>query len=82
MNFITLRITCHSNVFILCTETGIAQSLQLLGYLLYNQGNRVPFRLSQRFFYKVSRFFVAHRTSNPLVAGAISLGVKRPGLQA
>jgi len=36
MNFIALRHTCHINTFISCTETGIAQSLQLLDYVLCN----------------------------------------------
>ena len=58
MNFTTLRITCHSNVIILCAETGITQSLQLLRCILYYRGTRVRFRLSQRLFYTVSRFLL------------------------
>ena len=54
-NCTALRHTCHSNVFISCTETVIAQSLQLLGYVLCNRGPRVRFLLDMRLFYTMSR---------------------------
>jgi hypothetical protein len=69
MNFTTLRIACHSNVFISCSETGIAQSLQLLSYVLlvlYNRGTRVRFRMRQRIFYTVSRFLCSPPSLQPL----------------
>ena len=51
MNCTALRHTCHSNEFILCTETGIAQSLQLLGYVVCNRGPRFRLCLCKRLFY-------------------------------
>jgi hypothetical protein len=48
-----LRHTCHGNGFILCTETGIAQALQLLDYALCNRVPRVWFRLCKRFLHNV-----------------------------
>ena len=58
MNCAALRLTDHSNGFILRTETLIAQSLQLLGYVLCKRGPRFQFRLCQRLFYKLSLSFL------------------------
>ena len=77
-----LRLTGHSNAFISCTETGMANSLQLLGYVLCDRGRRIRFRLCRRLLYNVQISFVVHQPSCSLVQGALSLGVKRPGLQA
>ena len=55
MNCTALRHTCDSNVFVSCTETKVAQSLQLLSYVMYNRGLRVLFRLCNRLFYTMCR---------------------------
>jgi len=82
-DFIALRHICHSNEFILCTETGIAQSLQLLGYVLCNRGPRVRFRPCKRLYYTKCRpTFGSVNNPTNLVPWALSVGVKRPGLQA
>jgi len=57
LNCIALSNTCHSNSFVSHIETGIAQSLHLLGYVLSNWGHRVRFRPCKRHSYTVSRFF-------------------------
>jgi hypothetical protein len=73
--------TCQSKTFTSCTETKIAQSLQLLGYVVYNRGPRVQFRPYHRHFYTTSRYFYSPPSLLPIRTGARSLGVNRPGLQ-
>jgi hypothetical protein len=61
INCTALRHTCHSKAFILCTETGVAQSLQLLGYVLCNRGLRFRY-ICARIFSTLcpDRFCVPH----------------------
>jgi hypothetical protein len=55
MNCTALRHTGHSDGFISITETGIAQLLQVLGYVLCNRGHTVRFLLCKRLFYIMCR---------------------------
>ena len=69
MSFTSLRHTCHGNTFVLCTESGIAQSLQLLGYVLCKVS--IPFGHDTLFTQSPDRYW-----------GAFFLGVKRAELEA
>jgi len=70
-----IKTYSHSYGFILCTETEIAQSLQLLGYVLCNRGPRVRFRMCKRLYYTICRSVVGSvKKSTNLVLGVLSLG--------
>jgi len=75
MSCIALRHTCHSTEFILCTETGIAQSLQLLRFVLCNRGLTVRFCLCKRLYYTRGRpIFGSVKHAINLVSRSLSMG--------